>query len=641
MAATDGQQAHLLSLKVMRVSRPELSSAWQPFYSSSPSFSAHSSTAVSSLQGSTPLLGHPKTLRDLTHASELLTLPSSFGSIQLGETFSSCLCINNEKQIEIEVVQFKVEMQTVTAKAILHEMDGSGNNLAPGDTLEHIVHHEIKELGQHVLACTVTYRLPPNSRSIQGASEDTNDPSLQTFRKFYKFAVTNPLSVKTKVHSPKSSSALLSTVEREKIFLEVHIQNLTQDAICFERMRLECTDGWAVVDGNVLRAGDDERSIFSGSMALMQPQDVRQYMYILTPTSIDLSPTVHVPGSIIPLGRLDISWKSSFGEPGRLLTSMLSRRVPLLPAPQPASALPPYLKRSFTSSTPSRPHSPQLLSHSRPGTPPGQRPGSPMNGRPTATTATMPQSPLQTPITPFIAPELEAQLFIRQSPGKSVLIERPFSISFGIVLSTTIPLGKEGLRRKVALAVQFVRPCAPPVLAPTVNIEPVTPNISSPGVPTPTSAAATFNYTLAHQKILAASSRPLFTEAVTKDISNPSHSQAGFPPPYFEEEVNGVSSSSGVVPVGPSLLFLPPVELGLSSNQREGLSKAQLTQEFEMTFVALQRGFSTVGGVRIFVVDDNLDEGENKRMKSQTRTRVLKEYDVVGELWVSTSQPSS
>jgi len=150
---------------------------------------AHSSAAISSLQGSIPLPGHPKTLRDLTHASELLTLPSSFGSIQLGETFSSCLCVNNEKQVEIEVTQFKVEMQTVTAKAILYEMDGSGNYLAAGDTLEHIVHHEIKELGQHVLACTITYRLPPNSRSIQDASEDMNDPSLQTFRKFYKFAV--------------------------------------------------------------------------------------------------------------------------------------------------------------------------------------------------------------------------------------------------------------------------------------------------------------------------------------------------------------------------------------------------------------------------------------------------------------------
>jgi hypothetical protein len=231
MAATDGPLApsHLLSLKVMRVSVGYLSiiavwllaesrtmvftAAWtiecmatillqfsfflceclrRSFISKVDKNSvlkAHSSAGISSLQGSIPLPGHPKTLRDLTHASELLTLPSSFGSIQLGETFSSCLCVNNEKQVEIEVTQYKVEMQTVTAKAILYEMDGSDNYLAAGDTLEHIVHHEIKELGQHVLACTITYRLPPNSRSIQGASEDVNDPNLQTFRKFYKFAV--------------------------------------------------------------------------------------------------------------------------------------------------------------------------------------------------------------------------------------------------------------------------------------------------------------------------------------------------------------------------------------------------------------------------------------------------------------------
>ena len=231
MAATDGPLApsHLLSLKVMRVSVGYISivAVWLLAESRAMVFTAartikcmatilfqfsfflceclrrsfiskvdkgfvskaHSSAGVSSLQGSIPLPGHPKTLRDLTHASELLTLPSSFGSIQLGETFSSCLCVNNEKQVEIEVTQFKVEMQTVTAKAILYELEGSDNYLAAGDTLEHIVHHEIKELGQHVLACTITYRLPPNSRSIQSASEDMNDPSLQTFRKFYKFAV--------------------------------------------------------------------------------------------------------------------------------------------------------------------------------------------------------------------------------------------------------------------------------------------------------------------------------------------------------------------------------------------------------------------------------------------------------------------
>lgn len=110
--------------------------------------------------------------------------------------------MNNEAQVDIEVVQVKVEMQTVTVKVTLFELDGDGSGtsakggqvLGAGDVLENVVHHEIKELGQHVLACAVTYRLPPNARPIPGAAEDANDPSLVTFRKFYKFAVSGTAS---------------------------------------------------------------------------------------------------------------------------------------------------------------------------------------------------------------------------------------------------------------------------------------------------------------------------------------------------------------------------------------------------------------------------------------------------------------
>ena len=82
-------------------------------------------------------------------------------------------------------------MQTITAKVTLAEIDESKarQTLRAGDTLESLVHHEIKELGQHVLGCTVTYRLPPNARPIPGATEDPNDPLAVTFRKFYKFMV--------------------------------------------------------------------------------------------------------------------------------------------------------------------------------------------------------------------------------------------------------------------------------------------------------------------------------------------------------------------------------------------------------------------------------------------------------------------
>ena len=94
----------------------------------------------------------------------------------------------------------------------------------------------------------------------------------------------------------------------------------------FERMEFDCADGWNVADANKLPGADDDddHRLFSGSTALMQPQAVRQYIYILTPTSSSSFPVVHPAGSVIPLGRLDISWRCQFGEPGRLLTSVRS-----------------------------------------------------------------------------------------------------------------------------------------------------------------------------------------------------------------------------------------------------------------------------------------------------------------------------
>ena len=130
-------------------------------------------------------------MRDLTHASQLLTLPSSFGAIQLGETFTSCLCVNNETNFEVEGVSLRIEMQTATNKTVLAEVGGPDECLTKNDVLEALVSHEMKELGQHVLACFVSYRLPPSVRTPPGPAGDPADPSLQVFRKYYKFAVSS------------------------------------------------------------------------------------------------------------------------------------------------------------------------------------------------------------------------------------------------------------------------------------------------------------------------------------------------------------------------------------------------------------------------------------------------------------------
>ena len=116
---------HPLSLKVMRVSRPSLAAHWQPFFSSSPSFSQYATMNPLSLQGSEPLQGHPKPLRDLTHAGQMLQLPATFGAIQLGETFACVLSVNNEVGVPVDDVHARIEMQTIANKVTLAEVNAT------------------------------------------------------------------------------------------------------------------------------------------------------------------------------------------------------------------------------------------------------------------------------------------------------------------------------------------------------------------------------------------------------------------------------------------------------------------------------------------------------------------------------------
>lgn len=658
-------QGHLLSLKVMRVSRPSLASAWQPFYSSSPSFSAHSTASILSLQGKAPLPGHPKTLRDLTQASEFLTLPASFGAIQLGETFSSCICINNETNIDIEGVSVRVEIQTANSKILVAELGGPDFQLAVGDSLEYVAHHEVKELGHHVLACIVSYRLPPSYRHSPGASDPSNEA---TFRKFYKFAVTNPLSVKTKVHTPRSPSALMTLSEREKVFLEVHIQNLTQDAMWFERMKFECAEGWSVVDANT--AGDDkDHMLFSGSTALMQPQAIRQYIYILTPTSSFSFPVVH-PGSVIPLGRLDISWRSQFGEPGRLLTSMLSRRFPgpspapnSTPAPapplqHPVSALPPYLQRTVPSapSSPARPRSPQLPP-SRPSspTPAPYRPGSPFRTRPMSgpSHAQSPAAGSVSNINMFVAPnqqqpappvpalvlDVEADVIINHIARESITVERPFNIAFTATVSAALPKAK-GKQRVITLAVQHLQYPRATVIAysePFQATETISSRFSSLGL---TSATSTLVTPVQSSPDMASENSLVISPE--KMLARPT-----LPPPYFEfADEEKRTKLKGCVFVGSSTQFLNPITLTDPSHASHhedssdgDVEKAQGSQEFELTFLPVQTGFLRAGGLRILLVRDEVvdvgtDQATRRLGSGAMEARTLKELDIVAELWV-------
>ncbi|RKP09414.1 hypothetical protein THASP1DRAFT_8966, partial [Thamnocephalis sphaerospora] len=298
-------QPQQLSLRVMRLSKPSL---------------AGSSTIVEPGER----LAEPLRQLDLEDPNapampdpdELLMLPASFGSIYLGEVFSGYLCVSNDSTtMEARDVAIKVELQTSTQRIALVDTSSAPIKvLAASETSEHVVVHEIKELHIHILVCSVQYL----SLTADGREE------RRFFRRFYKFQVLNPLSVKTKVNNQASG----------RVFLEVQVQNLTVSPMCLDRIYLEAADGFSARDLNLVldRKPDDdtpldEQPTVFGDTEFLQPQDIRQYLFLLTADSAANDPAARNSNA---LGKLDIVWRTTFGEFGRLQTSQLTRRLPAL-----------------------------------------------------------------------------------------------------------------------------------------------------------------------------------------------------------------------------------------------------------------------------------------------------------------------
>lgn len=234
-------------------------------------------------------------------AGQFLLVPQSFGNIYLGETFSCYLCVHNETKQVVRDVSVKADLQTNSQHIPLSTNNSGSSCVALGadDTVNDVIHHEVKDIGTHILMCEVSYMTTFNT--------------IASFRKFFKFQVMKPLDVKTKFYNAES----------DEVFLEAQIQNITSGPICLEKVSLECSQLFKVSSLNTV---DNNISVF-GSMNLLQPQASCQYLYCLSPQPSLVSDIKQLTATT-NIGKLDIVWRSNLGERGRLQTSQLQREPP-------------------------------------------------------------------------------------------------------------------------------------------------------------------------------------------------------------------------------------------------------------------------------------------------------------------------
>ncbi|XP_071206886.1 trafficking protein particle complex subunit 13 isoform X3 [Salvelinus alpinus] len=280
MEVNQAKQEHLLALKVMRLTKPTL-------FTNMP-VTCEDRDLPGDLFGRL-MKEDPSTIKgaEALMLGEMLTLPQNFGNIFLGETFSSYISVHNDSTQEVKDILVKADLQTSSQRLNLSASNNTVTELKPESCIDDVIHHEVKEIGTHILVCAVSYTTQAGEKLY--------------FRKFFKF-------------------------QTDEVFLEAQIQNITTSPMFMEKVSLEPSMMYNVTELNTVETGDEGTSTF-GKMSYLQPMDTRQYLYCLKPKS-EFAEKAGVIKGVTVIGKLDIVWKTNLGEKGRLQTSQLQRMAP-------------------------------------------------------------------------------------------------------------------------------------------------------------------------------------------------------------------------------------------------------------------------------------------------------------------------
>ncbi|XP_024983610.1 trafficking protein particle complex subunit 13-like isoform X2 [Cynara cardunculus var. scolymus] len=240
-------------------------------------------------------------LSDAMGLPGMLVLPQAFGAIYLGETFCSYISINNSSSFEVRDIIIKAEIQTERQRILLLDTTKTPvETIRAGGRYDFIVEHDVKELGPHTLVCTALY--------------SDGDSERKYLPQYFKFIVSNPLSVRTKVR-----------VVKEITYLEACLENNTKSNLYMDQVDFEPTPQWSAT---LLKADDHHsekdaltREVFKPPILIRSGGGIHNYLYQLK-SSMDGSAPTKFEGSNV-LGKLQITWRTNLGEPGRLQTQQI------------------------------------------------------------------------------------------------------------------------------------------------------------------------------------------------------------------------------------------------------------------------------------------------------------------------------
>ncbi|KAJ0759124.1 putative trafficking protein particle complex subunit 13 [Helianthus annuus] len=239
-------------------------------------------------------------------------------AIYLGETFCSYISINNSSNFDARDIIIKSEIQTERQRIMLLDTSKSPvESIRAGGRYDFIVEHDVKELGAHTYVRTIyysyissftTYVCLTIFRLVCTALYYDGDAERKYLPQYFKFMVSNPLSVRTKVR-----------VVKDTTYLETCLENNTKSNLFMDQVEFEPAPRWSAT---ILKADvhhSEKGETFKPPVLIRAGGGIYNYLYALKMSS---APTKGEGSNI--LGKLQITWRTNLGEPGRLQTQHIT-----------------------------------------------------------------------------------------------------------------------------------------------------------------------------------------------------------------------------------------------------------------------------------------------------------------------------
>lgn len=215
-------------------------------------------------------------------------LPTALAQTLVGETFSGYLNVGNPSNSIANNVVLVVELQVGTSRNTLFSNVGSPvASMGPGDFLDAIVSHELRDAGTYVLTCIVSYHLP-------GALEP------KSFKRSYRFPALHPFAVSHRVCQQDT-----------RLLVECLVENATQGCIFLTGAKLDCIEGF---QSTLMCQGNDGDAPKLGGLHHFTPRGAFSLLFQVMPIG-DTVDVAYVK-DLASVGQLVLSWHVPEGASG-------------------------------------------------------------------------------------------------------------------------------------------------------------------------------------------------------------------------------------------------------------------------------------------------------------------------------------